>query len=416
MNDKTANTGLPGVDDLLALASSQAGGLTDFGGGNYREALTVLLDALDREANLSAQGAQLLQGKLVAQLVNRLVIADYCRRYPEILQERVDDPLVIVGLPRTGTTLLQRLLATDTRFHSAAWWETRYPAPLPGEDVDDPSRRIALAKAEVDQMIHFIPDILAIHPLDAMQADEEFMLMEHAFLCAMDSYVNVPTYTAWLRQQDQTPVYAYLKTMLRFLQWQKRRRGEPAAQRWVLKTPQHLHALDVLLQVFPGAQVILTHRDPTQTIPSMASMAYTLWKLCADAPDPLTVGRQWSDQMRDAMEAAMAARERLPAGRFLDVRFEDTVSQPFGVVASVYRFAGLPLTEAVRAGMQAWMDANQRGQRAAHAYTLAQFGLSHAQLERDFARYRQRHVVSAAAADQNQNSAPRDAARETTSC
>lgn len=380
------------VDSLLAQASEQTGGLTDFGPGNYREALGVLFDSLEREANLSAQGVHLLHGKLLAQLVNRLVIQEYCRCHPEILHERIDDPLVIVGLPRTGTTLLQRMLATDARFHSAAWWETRYPAPLPGEGVRDAGTRIARAKEEVAQMIHFIPDILAIHPLDAMQADEEFMLMEHSFMCAMDSYVNVPTYTAWLARQDQTPVYTYLKTMLQFLQWQKRQRGEPAAQRWVLKTPQHLHGVEILFKVFPGAQVVLTHRDPTQTIPSMASMAHTLWKLYADAPDAATVGRQWSAQLQRGTEHAMTVRDGMPADRFLDVRFEDTVRDPFGVVASVYRFAGMPLTDAARAGMQAWMDSNPRNQRAAHAYAPEQFGLSQAQIEHDFAAYRARHV------------------------
>ncbi|MEM5431545.1 sulfotransferase [Cupriavidus oxalaticus] len=383
------------VKGLLERASEQAGGLADFGPGNYREALEVLSDSLAREASLSPQGAQLLQGKLQGQLVNRLVIQDYCRRYPEILQERVEDPLVIVGLPRTGTTLLQRMLATDARFCSAAWWETRYPAPLPGEDARDASRRIALARDEVAQMIRFIPDILAIHPLDAMAADEEFMLMEHSFLCAMDSYANVPGYTGWLARQDRTEVYAYLKTMLQFLQWQKRQRAEtPAApaQRWVLKTPQHLHTLEVLFRVFPGAQVVLTHRDPVQTIPSMASMAHTLWRMYADAPDPIAVGRQWSEQMRRGTEHAMAVRDAMPADRFLDVRFEDTVRDPFGVAQAVYRFAGMPLTEAARAGMWAWMESNPRNQRAAHAYTSEQFGLSQAQLERDFAGYRARHV------------------------
>ncbi|SOZ40059.1 sulfotransferase family protein [Cupriavidus neocaledonicus] len=385
------------VERLLAQASEQAGGLDDFGPGNYREALRVLSDSLASEANLSAQGAQMLEGKLRGQLVNRLVIQDYCRRHPEIMQERVEDPLVIVGLPRTGTTLLQRMLATDARFCAAAWWETRYPAPLPGEDVRDPSRRIAAAREEVAQMIRFIPDIVAIHPLDAMAADEEFMLMEHSFLCAMNSYANVPAYTDWLARQDHTEVYACLKTMLQFLQWQKRQRGAKPAQRWVLKTPQHLHTLEVLLRVFPGAQVVLTHRDPLQTIPSMASMAHTLWQLYADDPDPATAARQWSEQMRRGTDHAMAVRDAMPADRFLDVRFEDTVRDPFGVAQAVYRFAGMPLTEAARAGMWAWMESNPRNQRAAHAYTPERFGLSEAQLERDFAGYRARHILKRSA-------------------
>ena len=193
--------------------------------------------------------------------MNRLVIEDYFRRHPEIAEIAIDDPLVIVGLPRTGTTLLQRLLAVDPRFHTAAWWETRYPAPLAGETLAEPTVRIARAQAEVATMIDCIPQILTIHPLDAMLADEEFMLMdevatmidcipqiltihpldamladeefmlmEHAFVCAMDSYANVPRYTAWLARQDLTPVYTYLKRMLQFLQWQKAQRGVAPAR------------------------------------------------------------------------------------------------------------------------------------------------------------------------------------------
>jgi hypothetical protein len=381
------------ADSLLALAIERSGGLTDFGAGNYREALHVLIDSLTREANLSPQGEALLHGKMLAQLVNRLVIEDYCRRYPEILTQPIDDPLVIVGLPRTGTTLLQRMLAVDPRFYSAAWWETRYPAPLPGEAVEHPASRIASACAEVEQMIQYIPQILAIHPLDAMQPDEEFMLMEHSFMCAMDSYANVPTYTAWLAQQDQTSVYEYLKKMLQFLQWQKRQRGVPDAQRWILKTPQHLHTLERLFKVFPRAKVVLTHRDPTMTIPSMASMAHTLWKMFADAPDAKVIGGQWSAQMRRAVHHAMAVRAALPEGRFLDIRFEDTVTDPFGVIERVYRFAGMPFPDDVRDAMKAWLSHNSRDKRAVHDYTLAEFGLSVEQLERDFAPYRERHIL-----------------------
>jgi hypothetical protein len=395
MNAATPNQPLLDAARLMALASERAGGLTDFGAGNCREALTVMCESLAAQANLSPQGAAMLHEKLVAQLVNRLVIEDYCKRYPEILALEIDDPVVIVGLPRTGTTLLQRVLATDARFHSAAWWETRYPAPLPGEAAADATKRIALARAEVEQMIHFIPQILAIHPLDAMQPDEEFMLMEHSFMCAMDSYANVPRYTAWLAQQDQTPVYAYLKKVLQFLQWQKAQRGEAPAQRWVLKTPQHLHTLEVLFKVFPRAKVVLTHRDPTSTIPSMASMAHTLWKLYADNPDAREVGRQWSAQMQRAVHHAMEVRATLPADRFLDVRFEDTVADPLRVVEAVYAFAGMTFPAEVRDGMRAWLAQNGREKRAAHDYTLEQFGLSVEQLQRDFAPYRARHIEAA---------------------
>ena len=273
------------VDSLLASAVARTHGLSHFGDDNYRASLQALLDALASEAGLSQTGLHLLEERLVGQLVNRLVMEDYLSRYPEITRIPIDDPLVIVGLPRTGTTMLQRTLAVDPRFYSAAWWETRFPAPLTGETLAAPAKRIAQAKAEVDLMAEVIPQILAIHPLDALLCDEEFMLMEHSFMCAMDAYVNVPSYTRWLDQQDQRPVYTQLKKMLQFLQWQKQQRGEPAGQRWLLKAPQHLHTLDLLLDVFPGAQVILTHREPAQTIPSMASMAHTCLLYTSDAAD-----------------------------------------------------------------------------------------------------------------------------------
>jgi hypothetical protein len=259
------------LDGLLVEASARAGGLDDFGPGDFREALQVLESALHQEARLSAHGRTLLREKLVAQLVNRLVIEDHCKRHPEILQQPVDDPLVIVGLPRTGTTLLQRVLSVDPQFSKAQWWETRYPAPLPGETLEQPQVRIERARAEVAAMVEFVPQILAIHPLDAEQPDEEFMLMEHSFLCAMDSYVNVPSYTAWLDRQDQTQVYAYLKKMLQFLQWQQARRGIAPGRRWLLKSPQHLHSLELLFKVFPRARPF--RRWPASSTPSGRSTA-----------------------------------------------------------------------------------------------------------------------------------------------
>lgn len=377
---------------LLAEASARAGGLADFGAGDFREALRVLAAALRDEARLSVQGHALLREKLLGQLVNRLVIEDHCKRHPEILQQPVDDPLVIVGLPRTGTTLLQRTLAVDPHFSKAQWWETRYPAPLPGEILEQPQQRLQRAHAEVAGMIEAVPQILAIHPLHAEQPDEEFMLMEHSFLCAMDSYVNVPSYTAWLDRQDQTQVYLYLKKTLQFLQWQQARRGIVAGRRWLLKSPQHLHTLELLFAVFPHAQVILTHRDPGKTIPSLASFIHTLWQIYSEQADPRQVGAQWNQRMARALRHCMAVREGMPAGRFLDVRFEDTVHDPLAVVERIYRFAGLELTPALRDAMGDWLTANGREKRAAHHYDPADYGLDDALLQRDYAGYRSRHI------------------------
>ncbi|MBV7569472.1 sulfotransferase [Pseudomonas sp. PDM27] len=380
------------LDALLAEASSRAGGLDDFGPGDFRQGLRVLADALKNEACLSPAGRGLLREKLLGQLVNRLVMEDHLRCHPEILEQPIEDPLVIVGLPRTGTTLLQRTLAVDPQFSKALWWETRYPAPLPGETLEQPQKRIARARDEVAGMIEFLPQLLAIHPLDAEQPDEEFMLMEHSFLCAMDSYVNVPSYTAWLDAQDQTQVYRYLKRTLQFLQWQQARRGIEPGRRWLLKSPQHLHTLELLFEVFPKAQVVLTHREPARTIPSLASFIHTLWLLYSDEADAEAVGEQWNRRMARALRHGMAVRERMPPERFLDVHFEDTVAEPQAVVERIYQFAGLQLTPQTRSAMAQWLQANGREKRAVHHYSPGQFGLSEEILQRDYAEYRTRHI------------------------
>ena len=384
------------VDDLLQAARERCPGLSHFGDDNYHQALHMLTQALNTEAKLSPVGMAMMRERLVGQLANRLVMEGYFQRHPEIADIAIDNPLVIVGLPRTGTTMLQRTLAVDPRFYSAAWWETRYPAPLSSEGATRSDQRIALAQQEVEQTVAAIPQILAIHPLSATLCDEEFMLMEHSFLCAMDAYADVPSYTQWLDQQDQRPVYEQLKKMLQFLQWQKAQRGEAQeGQRWLLKAPQHLHTLELLLDVFPQAQVILTHREPAQTIPSMASMAHTLWHIYSDQPSARSAGQQWNSRMARGIAHTMQVRSQNNPARFLDIHFADTVKQPMQVLERVYAFADMPFTAQARASAQQWLDSNGREKRAAHDYSLETFGLSEAQMQADYAAYRARHLSEA---------------------
>ena len=274
-------TGAFAVDALLAEARSSTGGLDDFGDARFMPALHRLCDSLDREAKLSPTGVYLMRTKLISQLVNRLRLEDYFKQHPEIADEVIAAPVVIVGLPRTGTTKLHRLLSRDPRFHWMAWWESIYPVPFAGETLQQPSARIAQARSDVQAMTTAMPKLTAIHPMDADAADEEVMLMEHSFLSAFNAYADVPSYMQWMDAQDQRPAYAFLKRMLQFLQWQKRQRGI-TAERWVLKAPHHLLRMGVLLDEFPGARVIQTHRDPKSSIPSIASFIHTLWCIYSD--------------------------------------------------------------------------------------------------------------------------------------
>ena len=374
---------------LLQEATAATGGLTDFGDASFRPGLEVLCTALEK-AQLSAQGRYILRQKLLGQLINRLRVEDYFKRYPEIAQEEIAPPLVIVGLPRTGTTKLHRLLSRDPRFYWMAWWESIYPVPFPNEPVEQPEARIKQARADVAMMTTAMPKLMAIHPMDADAADEEVMLMEHSFLSAFNAYADVPDYMAWLDKQDQRPAYRYLVRMLQFLQWQKRERSV-IAERWVLKAPHHLLRMDVLLEMFPGVQVIQTHRDPLTSIPSIASFIHTLWCIYSDNADPRAAGREWNELMRRALTHTMKVRPRAPR-QFLDVNFKDTVQRPLDVVQQVYAFLELPLSAEIEADMRAWLAEDEKKHQGGHEYTAQQFGLSEEQIRRDFAEYRAKHI------------------------
>lgn len=381
------------LNTLIEDAKSQTG-LADFGDWQFHEPLQRLLHSLDTEAQLNAIGRATQRNRLLEILCTRLRFEAYLKRYPEILDEPILQPVVIVGLPRTGTTVLQRMLAADPRFYSAAWWETRFPVPVAEIDfsaAEDP--RIPLAKAEVQAMLENVPELAAIHPLDAEAADEEIGLLEQSFYSTNpEALANVAGFGNWLAQQDQTEGYVYLKQLLQFLQWQKKQRGVEG-QRWVLKSPHHIHSMDTLFKVFPDTQVIQTHRDPLETIPSLASFIYNLWRLGSDRADMKAVGAHWNNKMAAGLRHCMSVRETQTAGRFLDVDFRDTVERPMAVLESVYSFLGMELTDSARSAIDVWRQDNRRDKRAPHKYSLEQFGLNEALLVEDYAEYRQAHIT-----------------------
>lgn len=376
---------------LMADASAATGGLNDFGDPSFRAGLDRLCRALDEEAQLTEAGRGIFRQKLTFQLMNRLRIEDYFARHPEIAGEKVEPPLVIVGLPRTGTTKLHRLLSRDPRFWWMSFWESQFPVPFPNESLAEPAARIKEAQGIVDYMTQAMPKLMAIHPMSTMEADEEVMLTEHSFLSAFNAYANIPSYMKWLDAQDQGPMYRYLKRVLQFLQWQKRQRAQ-AGQRWVLKAPHHLLRMQLLLREFPGVQVIQTHRDPLTSIPSIASFIHTLWCIYSDRADAAAAGGEWNDIMRRALAHTMEVRRDAPDRQFLDVRFEDTVRRPMEVVARIYQFIGWPLTDATRKAMERWLVEDEKSHQGGHEYSAEQFGLSPEQLKKDFAAYRERYI------------------------
>ena len=383
-------------DAGAVVADAQAvDGLTDFGDDSYREPLEKLLWSLQYEAQLNAIGKSVLRQRVVDILATRLRVQSYISRYPEILEEQIEAPLVIVGLPRTGTTMLHRTIAADHRMYAPLWYEVRFPCPaLDWDFTAAGDHRITEAKAEMQAMVDGNPELLAIHPMDAMGPDEDIMLLEQSFYSFnIQAFANIPSFDQWIESQDHTPGYRYFKVLLQFLQWQKKRSGQQG-QRWVLKAPHHLHYMDLVFKVFPDAKVVQSHRDPLETIPSLASLIAGMWVIYSDEADPKEVGRQWAGKFSRGMRHTMAVREQLGDERFLDLWFSDTVSQPLQEIRKIYDFLGMELTEEARAEMARWQDFNRRELRPPHEYTLAQFGFTEEGLEQQFRAYRERFILS----------------------
>ncbi|HET8882445.1 MAG TPA: sulfotransferase [Solimonas sp.] len=379
------------VDEMLAEARAANDGLRDFGEPDPRPGLEKLCASLEADAKLSDTGRYLLRQKIVTQLGNRLRIEDYFAKHPQIADEQIAAPIVIVGVPRTGTTKLHRLLSRDPRFYWMSFWESQFPVPFPNETLAAPDARIKEGRSLCDLMTTAMPKLAAMHPMYADEADEEVMLTEHTFMSAYNAYADVPSYMRWLDAQDQLPVYEFLRRGLQFLQWQKRQRGV-VAERWVLKAPHHLLRMDLLLKAFPGAKVVLTHRDPVQSIPSIASFIHTLWCIYSEQASAERAGHEWSALMQRALNHTTRVRASTPQ-QFLDVQFRDTVKQPMEVVREIYAWLGLSLPADAERAMRDWLAADEKThQSGGHAYTAEQFGLSDAQLRRDFADYRARYV------------------------
>jgi hypothetical protein len=378
----------PSLDEgSLIEAARKRTGLEDLGDPGFRCGLRVLLRSLDEEARLTPLGRMAARSRIVSLLELRLRLVDRVRTDPAVADEVIDRPLFVLGLPRTGTTVLYGMLASDPAMRSPASWEVGRPFPPPV--VEDPARVAAMDK-DLDRFRRIAPAIDAIHPMGARLPQECLALQAPEF--ASYEFVTafpVPSYWEWLRSSDMTPAYRFEKTFLQHLQAARRGRH------WVLKTPGHLMWLDALLEVFPDALLVQTHRNPTQVLASVSSLMTAMRSSVSNDVDPHVVGREQLDAWRWGMERTMAVRGGLAADRVVDVRYEDTVSDPVGTVTRIYEHFGLELTPAVEQGVRDYLAANPRDKHGAHRYTLEEFGLDRDEVDAAFADYRERFGVSA---------------------
>ena len=379
----------------IMAAAQQKEGLADWGPLPFEGPLNMLT-ASYAAADLNDVGVHVLRAGVVHSLRMRLRAQEWIRRHPEITEERILAPVVVVGMMRSGTTLLQRLLGSDDRFQCAYGWEVVEVAPKLDARwapvaAEDP--RIATSERREAISRELAPDLFTIHPMYAREPEEEIVFLADAFLSHVpESGAHVPEYKSWIDTQDFTPAYAYLHRMLQFLQWQKRQAGAiPTAARWVLKSPAHLGYLEDLRARFPDLHVVHMHRDPREAIASGASLNTALHAMHSDRVDRHRIGAEWLSRMGWTNDRAMGTRARWadePA-RCTDVEFGDAVADPIGQVSRVYDAIGVPLTGAAEAAMRRWLQ-RRPPEPGRPPYAPSDYGLDEQRIDERFAAYNSR--------------------------
>lgn len=367
------------VEGILQTARRRTG-LSDFGGDDFLEPLTVLVESLEADAELNSFGRMLLRQNLANFVANRMRVERQLERSPDSAGRGVRRPLFVLGLPRTGTTLLQKLLSCDPRRRPLSCWESFFPAPLSKRASTRPDLRPFLGKLLVRGVNRVAPQLRWIHPLQAMEPEECTWLLANTFMSSAFSLLGrVTGYEAWLdaasdERTDRS--YRFFARQLEALQ------GPTEERTWILKSPVHLRSLGSLLRVFPDARVVQLHRDPLQVVPSTCSLFGVTRGIYSDRVDPQALGPEVLEKLVEALGRAARAREGA-GNRVLDVQFEELVADKIGTVRRIQDHFGEDPDERAEAAMRSWLE--QDSHHGGHRYTLEQFGLRRADVEQAFA-------------------------------
>jgi len=364
-------------DSLIANAQKQAQ-LSDWGDSSFRAGLRALLTSIRQEANLSLTGRWLMRAYITDLLVNRLQIQSTLQQHPEILDVPIQRPLIITGLPRTGTTLLHRLLAQDPQFRWLRLWELLQPCPPPDLTSADTDPRIQKTQILAQQYKTIAPTLSTAHLIEAQLPEEGNQLLEHAFTNFLfDLRAHVPTYESWLRAQDMQSSYQYYRQQLQILSWHW-------PGRWLLKAPCHLRDLEALSSVFPDACIVQTHRDPCSVVPSICSLTAMFRSIFTDDIDLTVVGEDFLDITAYAYKKGHQFRHQHPDTPICDIDYVDLVQDPLKTVQHIYHFFGDRLSPEAIYKMEQWIADNPQNKHGIHRYSLEQFGLSEATVRERF--------------------------------
>ena len=380
-------------EDAVLTEARERTGLSEFGPNDFRDRLAVWCQAVDEDAELGPMGRIRFFGDMVRYASNRLRFHDLLQRHPEILEVEIRKPIIIAGLPRSGTTHLLNLIAADSRLRSLPYWESLEPIPdpshVPRHKEEDP--RYLRCSAEHQMLGQVAPLLKNMHDLAPDHVHEEIEVANLDFSSYQPEWLAVvPRWRDYYYEHDQRPHYAYMKTVLKALQWMR------GPDRWVLKSPQHLEQLGPLIETFPDATVALTHRDPVSVVASAITMLTYGDRLRRTRVDPPAVAAYWIDRVERLLRACVRDRELLPESRSIDVLFHDFMADDVAMVERIYEVAGIELTDDARSELEGYMAANPRGKHGRIVYDLpGDFGVDPEMLRKRFDFYYERFPIKA---------------------
>lgn len=375
-------------DALLAEASERAGGLDDLGEGPYLEGLNRLVDSLEDEARLTPIGRVIGKERILGHTVSRLQYVDDRKNHPEIAEQKIEKPVFIVGLPRTGTTILHDILAQDPATRAPMTWEVMFPSPPPETATFQTDPRIERCAATFPDVFDAIPGFKAMHPMGA-QLTQECVSMMGETMCTplFHNQFRVPTYQDWVDDEaDLSHVYDFHRKQLQHLQ--SRHSGE----RWILKTGAHMWGLAHLLETYPDARIVFTHRDPVESMTSYASLTTLVRTMGSEDVDRKEIAADWTRRLQKVVTRTLRVRSarEYPEARFLDVLFKDFVEDQFAVVREIYDTFEMPMTDVAEERLRGFIDDNPKGKHGVHAYAPEEYGVVPEQVRASFAEYIER--------------------------
>lgn len=375
--------------ERLVGAARQKTGLDDYGDPGFREGLDALVESALREGDQNAFGRIAFAGMLQRALENRLRIVDWAKRNPDVRRERISRPLVVLGMPRTGTTLLSFLLDLDPQVRSLRHWESTSPIPPPdlAGYAEDP--RIAEAAKQVEQLHQLIPPLPAMHPMSATLATECVTLLALDFKSLQyATQARMPSYGRWLEETDPRSAYALHELVLQILQ------SALPTGTWALKTPQHLWHLEALRDRYPDARLVWTHRDPAAVVPSVASLNTAFYRTWCNRVDPVATGAWWNHELRVGVERGLRYDAAQPRPDWcFHLQYAELMKDPVGSVQRLYAHFGDEVSDLHARRMQRWMQDRHQAAFGRHVYRAEELGLSRDALDREYAPYRERFQV-----------------------